>query len=124
MSALPEYLPKALHVLIKAATDDTGTEDPFYDALAAIQRYGDERAALAAAAPGQQTEPPYCPPSREERLRAAMERMDKVGRPLPGMIAAFEHHFGQTWTDPDWRDEASVWASAWRAALCAGTKAP
>ena len=55
------------------------------------------------------------PSPREIRLRAAMERMDTIG-PLPGMIAAFETQFGQTWTDPDWRQEASVWASAWRAA--------
>ena len=45
-----------------------------------------------------------------------MEKFDKHG-PLPGMIAAFETHFGQSWTDRDWRDEAVTWAAAWSRAL-------
>jgi hypothetical protein len=52
---------------------------------------------------------------RDSRLREAMQRMDGNGH-LPGMIAAFETHFGQAWTDPSCRSEASVWASSWRAA--------
>lgn len=36
--------------------------------------------------------------------------------PYPGMAAAFERHFGQSWTDRDWRGEASTWAAAWKAA--------
>lgn len=54
--------------------------------------------------------------TREQRLAAAMKRLDKEG-PLPGMISAFEQQFGQTWTDREWRSETSVWACAWRAAL-------
>lgn len=73
------------------------------------------RAALASPRPA--APPADAPaPSREDRLRAAMERMDRDG-PLPGMIAAFEVQFGQAWTDPDWRQETSVWAMAWRAAV-------
>ncbi len=37
--------------------------------------------------------------------------------PYPGMQEAFESHFGQSWTDRDWRNEASTWAAAWKAAL-------
>ncbi|MGN6518681.1 MAG: hypothetical protein ACTHK2_04565 [Dokdonella sp.] len=48
-------------------------------------------------------------------------RMDKFNRadPLPGMISAFETHFGQSWTDGDWRSEASTWAAAWAACRAA-----
>ena len=53
---------------------------------------------------------------RENRLAEAMTRMDKLG-PLPGMISAFENQFGQAWTDREWRQEASIWAAAWRAAM-------
>ena len=60
------------------------------------------------------------PEARGQRLAAAMKRLDKEG-PLPGMIAAFEQQFGQSWTDRDWRNETSVWACAWRAALAAPT---
>jgi hypothetical protein len=45
-----------------------------------------------------------------------MEPFDRHG-PFPGMIAAFELSYGQSWTDKDWRDEASTWARAWKAAL-------
>jgi hypothetical protein len=60
------------------------------------------------------------PEAREQRLAAAMKRLDKEG-PLPGMISAFEQQFGQDWADRDWRNETSVWACAWRAALAAPT---
>lgn len=53
--------------------------------------------------------------NREERLSGAMQRADVEG-PLPGMISAFEAHFGQEWVDPDWRGETSTWAAAWGAA--------
>lgn len=33
--------------------------------------------------------------------------------PYPGMIEAFETHYGQSFTDRDWRNEASTWAAAW-----------
>ena len=40
--------------------------------------------------------------------------------PYPGMIGAFESHYGQSFADKDWRNEASVWAAAWKAALAKG----
>ena len=40
---------------------------------------------------------------------------DSPSAPYPGMIAAFESHHGQSFADKDWRDEASVWAAAWKA---------
>lgn len=39
--------------------------------------------------------------------------LDGEGTPYPGMAAAFEAHFGQSWTDPEWRSEAATWAAAW-----------
>lgn len=36
--------------------------------------------------------------------------------PYPGMIEAFEAHYGQSFTDKDWREETGVWAAAWKAA--------
>lgn len=33
--------------------------------------------------------------------------------PYPGMIEAFETHYGQSFIDRDWRNEASTWAAAW-----------
>ena len=37
--------------------------------------------------------------------------------PYPGMIEAFEKHYGQSWGDREWRDEARTWAAAWKAAV-------
>ena len=37
--------------------------------------------------------------------------------PYPGMIEAFEKHYGQSWVDREWRDEARTWAAAWKAAI-------
>lgn len=48
--------------------------------------------------------------------RFAFAMGDSPGAPYPGMAAAFESHFGQSWIDKDWRNEASVWAAAWRKA--------
>jgi hypothetical protein len=59
--------------------------------------------------------------NRELRLRAAMRRMDELG-PLPGMISSFEAQMGVLWTDAEWKQETSLWAMAWRAAL--STTAP
>lgn len=56
--------------------------------------------------------------ARDLRIRAAMERFDREGT-LPGMIASFEQQFGQTWADPEWQQESSIWASAWHAARAA-----
>lgn len=36
--------------------------------------------------------------------------------PYPGMSEAFEQHFSQSFTDREWRAEASTWAAAWKAA--------
>ena len=44
--------------------------------------------------------------------------------PYPGMIAAFENHYGQSFADKDWRREASVWAQAWHAATRANVAPP
>lgn len=54
--------------------------------------------------------------NRELRLRAAMRRMDELG-PLPGMISSFETQMGVLWTDAEWKQETSLWAMSWRAAL-------
>ena len=43
--------------------------------------------------------------------------LDGEDAPYPGMATAFEVHYGQSWTDPDWRKEAATWAAAWKAAL-------
>ena len=44
----------------------------------------------------------------------------EIGRgpdaPYPGMIEAFEAHYGQSFSDKDWRNETGVWAAAWVAA--------
>ena len=42
---------------------------------------------------------------------------DSKDAPYPGMIAAFESHYGQSFADKDWRNEASVWAQGWQAAM-------
>ena len=39
------------------------------------------------------------------------------GPAFPGMIEAFEKHYGQSWADREWRDEARTWAAAWKAAI-------
>ena len=44
-----------------------------------------------------------------------MSNMDGPDAPFPGMAAAFEAHFGQSWTDPAWKGEAATWAAAWKA---------
>ncbi len=46
----------------------------------------------------------------------AMCHMDGPDAPYPGMATAFEAHTGQSWTDPDWRQETAMWAAAWKAA--------
>jgi hypothetical protein len=35
------------------------------------------------------------------------------------MISAFERYYAQSFTDKDWRREASVWAAAWKQAMLA-----
>lgn len=36
--------------------------------------------------------------------------------PYPGMIEAFEAHYGQSFADKEWRTEAACWAAAWKRA--------
>lgn len=36
---------------------------------------------------------------------------DGPDAPYPGMIAAFETHYGQSFRDKEWRTEAACWAS-------------
>lgn len=38
---------------------------------------------------------------------------DGPDAPYPGMIAAFEIHYGQSFRDKEWRTEAACWAAAW-----------
>ena len=57
----------------------------------------------------------------DQEVKKAWKRFcDEITRgpdaPYPGMVEAFEHHYGQSWTDPDWRKEARTWAAAWKAA--------
>lgn len=42
---------------------------------------------------------------------------DGPDAPYPGMISAFERYYSQSFTDKDWRNEASVWAAAWKQAM-------
>ena len=37
--------------------------------------------------------------------------------PYPGMIEAFENHYGQDFRDKDWRKEAACWAASWHRAV-------
>ena len=53
--------------------------------------------------------PPPAPPRKRNN-------MDGKDAPFPGMAAAFEAHTGQSWSDPDWRQETAMWAAAWKAA--------
>lgn len=57
----------------------------------------------------------------DERVERALGQFymgvsDSDKTPYPGMAEAFEGHFGQSWQDRDWRQEASTWAAAWRKA--------
>jgi hypothetical protein len=57
----------------------------------------------------------------DERIERALGQFymgvsDSDKTPYPGMAEAFEGHFGQSWQDRDWRQEASTWAAAWRKA--------
>jgi hypothetical protein len=55
---------------------------------------------------------------RADRARSRFDAWigDSPNAPYPGMIKAFESHYGQSFADKDWRNEASVWAAAWKAA--------
>ncbi len=48
---------------------------------------------------------------------------DGPDAPYPGMIAAFETHYGQSFRDKEWRTEAACWAAAWsKATARAGSR--
>ena len=49
---------------------------------------------------------------------------DGPDAPYPGMIVAFERYYGQSFADKDWRDEAAVWAAAWKARDAQPTPTP
>lgn len=49
---------------------------------------------------------------------------DGLDAPYPGMISAFERYYSQSFADKAWRNEASVWAAAWKAALLAASPTP
>ncbi len=59
---------------------------------------------------GSRPPPPPAPPRKRTN-------MDGHDAPYPGMASAFEVHTGQSWTDSEWRQEAAMWAAAWKAAL-------
>jgi hypothetical protein len=40
------------------------------------------------------------------------------------MIEAFEAHYGQSFTDKDWRNETGIWAAAWGYAVRQENAAP
>ena len=54
---------------------------------------------------------------KQEWRRFSDELFRSSDAPYPGMIEAFEKHYGQSWTDREWRDEARTWAAAWKAAV-------
>lgn len=51
-----------------------------------------------------------------EELRRCFDIGKSPDVPYPGMSAAFERHYAQSFNDKDWHNEASVWAAAWKAA--------
>ena len=59
--------------------------------------------------------PPPAPPRKRRN-------MDGPDAPFSGMAAAFEAHTGQSWTDPNWRQDTAMWAAAWKAALLHNAK--
>lgn len=56
--------------------------------------------------------------TKAERVHALVNESD-----FPGMSQAFDDHIGAAvWTDPAWRSDASLWASAWKKAIAYKTK--
>lgn len=53
---------------------------------------------------------------RKSWARFSHELHRSPDAPYPGMSEAFEQHFSQSFTDREWRAEASTWAAAWKAA--------
>ncbi len=65
-----------------------------------------------AAAEAQQAEP-----ANERVIGRTWARFCGPDAPYPGMIEAFETHYGQSFRDKDWRTEAACWAAAWHKAV-------
>lgn len=65
-----------------------------------------------AAAEAQQAEP-----VNERVIDRTWARFCGPDAPYPGMIEAFETHYGQSFRDKDWRTEAACWAAAWHKAV-------
>ena len=65
-----------------------------------------------AAAEAQQAEP-----VNERVIDRTWVRFCGPDAPYPGMIEAFETHYGQSFRDKDWRTEAACWAAAWHKAV-------
>lgn len=65
-----------------------------------------------AAAETQQAEP-----VNERVIDRTWARFCGPDAPYPGMIEAFETHYGQSFRDKDWRTEAACWAAAWHKAV-------
>ena len=73
------------------------------------------RAAIAAAE-AQQTEPIDGRVIDRAWARFCGAFGDGPDAPYPGMIAAFETHYGQSFRDREWRTESACWAAAWHRA--------
>lgn len=113
--------------------EEFGRWMPADDVGAEINRLNNEIAALRAALEQPLVEPEMheamcpaltgckcnCPTSPAFVDKAWAQFCGGVGRgpgaPYPGMIEAFEAHYGQSFTDRDWRNESSIWAAAWKA---------
>lgn len=76
--------------------------------LSVFARMADE----ALAAEAQQAEP-----VNERVIDRTWVRFCGPDAPYPGMIEAFETHYGQSFRDKDWRTEAACWAAAWHKAV-------
>lgn len=77
--------------------------------LSVFARMADE---ALAAAEAQQAEP-----VNERVIDRTWARFCGPDAPYPGMIEAFETHYGQSFRDKDWRTEAACWAAAWHKAV-------
>lgn len=77
--------------------------------LSVFARMADE--ALAAA------EAQLAEPVNERVIDRTWTRFCGPDASYPGMIEAFETHYGQSFRDKDWRTEAACWAAAWHKAV-------
>ncbi len=72
------------------------------------------RAAIAEAEAQRQTD--YSSTVDRAQARFCGAFGDGPDDPYPGMITAFETHYGQSFRDKEWRTEAACWAAAWHRA--------